>query len=146
MAAMARPVVGPAPFGSRLAAWSRARGLSQLALAAAADTTARHVSFLETGRCLVGDNLVRRHAAANDAIANRPQVARAALARLRRQLREGPQDDELRALVDVVRTAVADLPPGPAAGDELVICPQFRVGDRVIRRSPSRPASNTPST
>jgi transcriptional regulator with XRE-family HTH domain len=218
MAVMARPAVGPAPFGSRLAAWRRARGLSQLALAAAADTTARHVSFLETGRSrpspdmvlrlcdaldvplrdrnalleaaglaavfgheplsaedlrpfratierllrahdpypavvvdrhwnvvaandaaalfgdrLVGENLVRRYAASNDAIANWPQVARAALARLRRQLREAPHDDELRALVDLVQTAVADLPPGPAAGDELVICPHFRFGDRVIR-------------
>lgn len=38
------------PFGTRLRQWRHHRGLSQLALAGAAGTTARHVSFLETGR------------------------------------------------------------------------------------------------
>ena len=219
MAVKLPPAVAPAPFGARLAAWRRARGLSQLALAARADTTARHVSFLETGRSrpsakmvvrlcdalevplrdrnglleaaglaaaygheplsaehlrpfraaidrllgahepypavvvdrhwsvvaangaaatlfgdgLVGSNLVHRYADAHDVIANWPQVAHAALRRLREQLRHSPHDDELRGLVGVVEAAVGDLPPAPPAGDELVVCPHFRIGDRVIR-------------
>lgn len=38
------------PFGRELRHWRRLRGFSQLELAVAADSTARHVSFLETGR------------------------------------------------------------------------------------------------
>jgi transcriptional regulator with XRE-family HTH domain len=38
------------PFGARLRQWRAVRGLRQLALATEAGTTARHVSFLETGR------------------------------------------------------------------------------------------------
>ena len=38
------------PFGERLRAWRKRRGLSQMDLAIAADTTPRHISFIETGR------------------------------------------------------------------------------------------------
>ena len=37
-------------FGSRLREWRRARGLSQLDLAARAEVSQRHISFIETGR------------------------------------------------------------------------------------------------
>lgn len=56
----------PTPFGQRLRHWRLQRGLSQLALAAYADTTARHVSFLETGRSRPGRALVMRLAACLD--------------------------------------------------------------------------------
>src|SRR5687768_5920035 len=39
-----------APVGELLRCWRERRRLSQLALAAEADVSARHVSFLETGR------------------------------------------------------------------------------------------------
>lgn len=54
------------PFGQKLRAWRKQRGLSQLALAALADTTPRHVSFIETGRSRPGRNLVLRLAECMD--------------------------------------------------------------------------------
>lgn len=48
------------PFGQQLRAWRRRRGLSQLELAARAETTPRHVSFIETGRSRPGRALVLR--------------------------------------------------------------------------------------
>src|SRR4051812_35408832 len=38
------------PFGSQLRAWRKRRGWSQLDLAAAAEISQRHLSFLEQGR------------------------------------------------------------------------------------------------
>lgn len=38
------------PFGTQLRQWRKLRGLSQLDLASRAESTPRHVSFLETGR------------------------------------------------------------------------------------------------
>jgi transcriptional regulator with XRE-family HTH domain len=56
---------GPAsPFGARLREWRRQRGLSQLGLAAAADSTPRHISFLETGRSRPSRQMVLRLAEA----------------------------------------------------------------------------------
>ena len=52
------------PFGARLRQWRHHRGLSQLALAGAADTTTRHVSFLETGRSRPNRQMVLRLAEA----------------------------------------------------------------------------------
>ena len=46
--------------------WRRQRGLSQLDLALAADVSARHVSFLETGRSRPSTEMVLRLAAALD--------------------------------------------------------------------------------
>ncbi|AOG21870.1 helix-turn-helix family protein [Acidovorax sp. RAC01] len=50
----------PEPFGARLRAWRQHRHLSQLALAAAADVSTRHVSFLETGRTNPSRDMVLR--------------------------------------------------------------------------------------
>ena len=52
------------PFGARLRQWRHHRGLSQLALAGAAGTTTRHVSFLETGRSRPNRQMVLRLAEA----------------------------------------------------------------------------------
>jgi transcriptional regulator with XRE-family HTH domain len=41
----------PFEFGRMLRHWRRTRGISQLELANLANTSARHLSFLETGRC-----------------------------------------------------------------------------------------------
>lgn len=47
-------------FGAMLRAWRARRGLSQLDLALAAEVSARHVSFLETGRARPSDEMVQR--------------------------------------------------------------------------------------
>src|SRR5690349_19523305 len=47
-------------FGDRLRWWRDRRGLSQLALAGAAATTQRHVSFLESGRTAPSRTMVLR--------------------------------------------------------------------------------------
>ena len=52
------------PFGAHLRRWRRARGLSQLALATETGTSARHLSFLESGRSAPGREMVMRLAAA----------------------------------------------------------------------------------
>lgn len=48
------------PFGHRLRRWRTIRRMSQLDLAIAAGTTARHLSFIETGRSRPGRDLILR--------------------------------------------------------------------------------------
>jgi transcriptional regulator with XRE-family HTH domain len=48
------------PFGVRLRQWRGHRGISQLALAAKVGSTARHLSFLETGRSRPSRQMVLR--------------------------------------------------------------------------------------
>jgi transcriptional regulator with XRE-family HTH domain len=48
------------PFGRHLRQWRAIRRMSQLDLAIAAGTTARHLSFIETGRSRPGTDLVLR--------------------------------------------------------------------------------------
>lgn len=52
------------PFGVNLRHWRSLRGLTQLELATAAQTPARHVSFLETGRARPSHAMVTRLAEA----------------------------------------------------------------------------------
>lgn len=89
------------------------------------------------GPDLAGTNMIERYltdASVRDGIVNWPEVAWAALARLRTQLHRAPLDDRLRALVDLAEAAVTDLPrPDSTDHDSLVVCPWFRVGDIVIR-------------
>jgi transcriptional regulator with XRE-family HTH domain len=54
------------PFGARLRWWRERRGFSQLDLALAADTTQRHLSFLESGRAAPSREMVLRLATALD--------------------------------------------------------------------------------
>lgn len=54
------------PFGMQLRQWRARRGWSQAQLAHEAGTTARHVSFVESGRSRPGANLVLRLARALD--------------------------------------------------------------------------------
>ena len=53
-------------FGARLKWWRAHRGLSQLALAGAAETTQRHLSFLESGRAEPSREMVLRLCAVLD--------------------------------------------------------------------------------
>jgi transcriptional regulator with XRE-family HTH domain len=50
MTSLARPTRRPSQLGALLQYWRDARGMSQLALALEANVSARHVSFIETGR------------------------------------------------------------------------------------------------
>jgi transcriptional regulator with XRE-family HTH domain len=55
-----------AAFGAGLRRWRERRGLSQLELAGAAETTQRHVSFLESGRATPSREMILRLAAVLD--------------------------------------------------------------------------------
>lgn len=61
---MPQPNRSPGLFPALLKHWRRQRGLSQLDLALAADVSARHVSFLETGRSRPSPEMVLLLAAA----------------------------------------------------------------------------------
>ncbi len=84
---------------------------------------------------LVGSNMVERYLdkGAATAIVNWTEVASAALARLRGQLHQSPLDDALRGLVTFAEAALADVPPPQGVEHNLVICPWFQIGERVIR-------------
>ncbi len=57
---------GRPPFGRQLQQFRRQRGMSQLALASAADVSARHVSFVESGRARPSRQMVLRLAESLD--------------------------------------------------------------------------------
>ena len=61
-----RTAVTAGNFGSRLRWWRERRGLSQLGLAGDAETTQRHVSFLESGRAVPSREMILRLATALD--------------------------------------------------------------------------------
>jgi hypothetical protein len=97
-----------------------------------AANTACRVLF---GQDLVGVNFVRdalTNPAAAAGIVNWPEVAWAGLDRLRRQHRLTPFDAELGRLVALAETALAGV-PRPEPSGELLVCPWFRVGERVVR-------------
>lgn len=104
----------PTPFGRALRHWRRLRGVSQLALAAAAATTTRHVSYLETGRSRPSREMVDR---LGDA--------------LEVPLRERNRMLELAGLAGVY-------PEGDLAADDLL--PFRRVVDRLLRTHEPYPA------
>src|ERR1700694_6344420 len=57
---------GVTSFGAGLRWWRERRGLSQLGLAAAAETTQRHLSFLESGRAGPSREMILRLAGVLD--------------------------------------------------------------------------------
>jgi transcriptional regulator with XRE-family HTH domain len=58
--AMPPPGAGATPVGGLLRTWRERRRLSQLELAGAADISARHISFLETGRSVPSRGMLLR--------------------------------------------------------------------------------------
>jgi transcriptional regulator with XRE-family HTH domain len=87
------------------------------------------------GQDLVGVNFVRdalANPAAAAGIVNWPEVAWAGVDRLRRQRRMTPFDAELGRLVTLAETALSGV-PRPEPSGELLVCPWFRIGDRVVR-------------
>jgi transcriptional regulator with XRE-family HTH domain len=66
-------------FSALLKYWRHRRGLSQLDLALAADVSARHVSFLESGRACPSEDMVLRLMSALDVpLRNQNEILRAA--------------------------------------------------------------------
>jgi MmyB-like transcription regulator ligand binding domain len=99
-------------------------------------TLANRGSELLIGRELIGTNLVRRYLgvpSAAESIVNWPAVAWAGVNRLRDQVEASPFDDELRELLALAEAAVGNMDPPPPSGDDLVVCPHFRVDGEVIR-------------
>ena len=81
-------------FANALRYWRSKRGMSQIALAMAADTTQRHVSFIESGRSLPGKGMIIRLAEALDLpLRGRNALLLAAgYAPAYRETRRGPRD------------------------------------------------------
>jgi hypothetical protein len=71
--------------------------------------------------------------AIRESLVNLTEVAWVGLARLRRQVGQTPLDEEPRALVELAEAALADIPRPAEPPDELVICPDFRIGDEIVR-------------
>lgn len=53
--------------------------------------------------------------------------------RLRHQLDRAPFDQDLADLVALAETALADVPRPPEPAPDPVLCPWFRIGDRIIK-------------
>ncbi len=114
---------GASPFGQELRRWRAERRVSQLDLALSASTTARYISFIETGRSRPGREVVLRIAEALDV----PLRGRNALLRaagLRPEFSEhGMADAEMEPVRRVVRQVLANHAPYPA----LALGPGFTI-------------------
>lgn len=60
MATVTHADTGCGSVGSLLRSWRERRGISQLELAGRADSSARHISFIETGRSKPSQEMVLR--------------------------------------------------------------------------------------
>ncbi|HZM84302.1 MAG TPA: hypothetical protein VFC19_51945 [Candidatus Limnocylindrales bacterium] len=89
------------------------------------------------GGDLVGANIVRRFladpAATRQAIVNWAEVSWAALDRLRHQRDRAPLDEQLAEMVGLAEAAVSGVSRPQSPSSDLVVCPWFRVGDKVVK-------------
>jgi transcriptional regulator with XRE-family HTH domain len=88
------------------------------------------------GDGLAGSNIVRRFLTdprARDMVVNWPEIAGSALGRLRRECGRAPFDDTLMELLRDAEAALGDLPDRPQQVADFVLCPWFRVGDRIVK-------------
>lgn len=103
-----------AQFGSLLKGWRSTRGLSQLQLAGLADVSARHISFLETGRARPSRDMVLHLSEVLDV--PRPERNRllygAGFAALYRQ--EAPDSALLKPINDAITHLLSRHDPYPA--------------------------------
>ena len=122
------------PFGERLRAWRKRRGLSQLDLALTAGTTPRYLSFVETGRSRPGRGVVLRLAEAMG-LSLRDRNALLTAAGLRPAYPEGRLDDEalgpIRRVVEQV-LANHDPYPGWSFGPGLQVLGSNRAAERLM--------------
>lgn len=111
---MSSQAVAVTPFGAALRRWRLARGASQLALAHLAQTTSRHVSFLETGRSRPSRDMVARLAQALD-LPSRESNDLFRTAGLAPAFPETPLEaDDLAPFTSVVERMLAGHGPYPA--------------------------------
>jgi transcriptional regulator with XRE-family HTH domain len=101
-------------FGDHLRRWRRACGLSQIDLAAVAGVSARHISFLETGRAQPSREMVLKLAQslAVPLRERNPMLASAGFAAMYRT--RAWDDPDLRLALQSVRTVLAAHMPHPA--------------------------------
>jgi len=88
------------------------------------------------GDGLAGSNIARRFLTdlrARDMVVNWPEIAGAALGRLRRECERAPFDETLTELLRDAEAALKDLPAPPPQAADFVLCPWFRVGDRIVK-------------
>ena len=105
---------GLSPFGRVLRRWRGARGMSQLALATAAATSTRHLSFVETGRAQPSREMVLRLANALD-VPLRERNALLSAAGFAAIYRESALDaPALSALSRMIEFTLARFEPFPA--------------------------------
>jgi transcriptional regulator with XRE-family HTH domain len=85
---------------------------------------------------IVGRNFVRdalADPAVRASVVNWAEVAWAGLDRLRRHLQQHPFDPVLRDLVALSEATLAEVPRPEPAEHEVLVCPWFRIGERVVR-------------
>lgn len=111
---MSRSVARPKKnnFPALLKYWRGARGMSQLDLAHAADVSARHISFLETGRSEPSREMVLRLAATLD-VPLREQNALLECAGFAAQFREGSIDELSPSILRALERMEAQQEPYP---------------------------------
>jgi transcriptional regulator with XRE-family HTH domain len=88
------------------------------------------------GDGLAGTNMVRRFLTdprARDMVVNWPEIAGSALSRLRRECERAPFDETLAELLRDAVAALGDLPGRPQQAADFVLCPWYRIGDRIIK-------------
>jgi transcriptional regulator with XRE-family HTH domain len=108
------------PFGALLRHWRRDRGRSQLDLAIEAETSPRHVSFIETGRSRPGRELVLRLAEALE-LPLRDRNELLVAAGLAREFPEHPlDDDQLRPYRNAIRALLDRHDPYPASAVDVL--------------------------
>ncbi len=70
---------------------------------------------------------------ARDMVVNWPEIAGAALGRLRHECEWAPFDKTLIELLQDAEVALGDLPGRPQQAADFVLCPWFRVGARIVK-------------
>lgn len=101
------------PFGRMLREWRGRRGLSQLALAAQAETTPRHLSFIETGRSRPGRDLVLRLADAMDMPVRHRNALLEAAGLGRAYAERDLEEQDMRPFIEAVELVLDNHDPYP---------------------------------
>lgn len=102
----AAPISPPAGFGEHLRAWRRRRRLSQLDLAADADISTRHLSYVETGRANPSREMVLRLTARLEVPLRERNAFLVAANRMLRHLLTDVDASLLQAPVNVLRLSL----------------------------------------
>ena len=104
----------PNSFGERLRVLRARRKLSQMSLAQIADTTPRHISFIETGRSRPGLELVQRLCKALELSLTEQNILLASAGLPISYLPQSPDDTSTRLLTNAVEAILANHEPYPA--------------------------------